>query len=99
MTRSRARVRVEGIVQGVGFRPFVFTLADGLGLDGWVGNDTRGVSIEVEGKEQAVGRFVAALETEAPPLAVVERVVVEEIEATGEAGARDRMGREARAGS
>ena len=46
---ARRRIRVDGIVQGVGFRPFVFGLATGLGLGGFVANDTRGVTIEVEG--------------------------------------------------
>ena len=45
----RASVRVEGVVQGVGFRPFVYSLATRLGLAGWVGNDVDGVFAEVEG--------------------------------------------------
>ncbi|MCA1693950.1 MAG: acylphosphatase, partial [Actinobacteria bacterium] len=47
--RSRLLIRVEGIVQGVGYRPFVYTLATRLELGGWVGNDTRGVFVEAEG--------------------------------------------------
>jgi len=46
----RARIRVEGIVQGVGFRPFAHALASRLGLAGFVGNDARGVLVEVEGE-------------------------------------------------
>jgi hydrogenase maturation protein HypF len=85
-SRRRARARVEGTVQGVGFRPFVFRLADELGLAGWVLNDERGVLLEVEGDAGSVERFLRRLRDDAPPLAVVERVTAEELEATGEAG-------------
>jgi hydrogenase maturation protein HypF len=70
----RTAVRVEGIVQGVGFRPFVYTLATGLGLSGFVGNDVNGVFAEIEGTPEAVGEFLVALERDAPPLARIERV-------------------------
>ena len=50
MTAVRVRVRVEGVVQGVGFRPYVHRLAVELGLDGFVRNDARGAVIEVEGR-------------------------------------------------
>jgi len=53
----RTAVRVEGVVQGVGFRPFVYALATGLGLTGLVGNDLDGVFAEVEGPEAAVAEF------------------------------------------
>jgi hydrogenase maturation protein HypF len=65
---------VEGIVQGVGFRPFVYALATRLGLAGLVGNDVDGVFAEAEGPPAAVAEFLRALEREAPPLARVERV-------------------------
>lgn len=70
----RLRVRVEGTVQGVGFRPFVYRLASDLDLAGWVLNDARGVLLEVEGPEAALDRFLERLPAEAPPLATVERV-------------------------
>jgi hydrogenase maturation protein HypF len=70
----RLAIRVEGIVQGVGFRPFVYTLATGLGLAGFVGNDADGVFAEVEGPSEAVSKFLLALEQDAPPLARIERV-------------------------
>jgi hydrogenase maturation protein HypF len=70
----RTAIRVEGIVQGVGFRPFVYTLATGLGLSGFVGNDVDGVFVEVEGPSAAVGEFLHQLETDPPPLARIERV-------------------------
>jgi hydrogenase maturation protein HypF len=81
MTASiqRVRIRVEGVVQGVGFRPFVHRLATELGLDGFVHNDERGVVIEVEGDGAAVAAALARLPAEAPPLASVERIVTEAV--------------------
>src|SRR5215471_16685959 len=70
----RLAVSLEGVVQGVGMRPFVHALAVRLGLTGFVLNDGRGVIIEVEGDADRLRRFVADLEREAPPLAVIERV-------------------------
>jgi hydrogenase maturation protein HypF len=83
MTLTRARVRVEGIVQGVGFRPFVHALAGRLGLAGLVGNDAGGVFVEVEGAADTVERFLEALAAEAPPLAVIERVTATPLPPTG----------------
>lgn len=74
----RVAVRVEGVVQGVGFRPFVFRLAREGRLAGFVLNDSQGVLVEVEGQPAAVARFLVALGPDAPPLAQVERVSVSE---------------------
>ncbi|MBI4989820.1 MAG: carbamoyltransferase HypF [Rhodocyclales bacterium] len=68
------RIRVRGQVQGVGFRPFVYRLAQELQLAGWVRNDAEGVDIEAQGAAQAVDALIARLETEAPPLASVTSV-------------------------
>ena len=76
-------MRVEGVVQGVGFRPYVYRLAGELGLTGFVLNDPRGVLLEVEGSETAVERFLARLGPDAPPLASIERVVAEDREPIG----------------
>ncbi|MBA3319128.1 MAG: carbamoyltransferase HypF [Gemmatimonadales bacterium] len=80
----RIRARVEGVVQGVGFRPYVYRLARSLGLGGFVRNDARGVMIEIEGDGAAVDRFLQRLASEAPPLATVERVLPQEIAAAHE---------------
>jgi hydrogenase maturation protein HypF len=82
--RVRRRILVTGIVQGVGFRPFVQSLATSLGLGGFVGNDTTGVFVEVEGDSPGIDHFVGRLQTEAPPLAVIESIYAESIAATGE---------------
>ena len=65
----RFRITCRGVVQGVGFRPAVFRLAHALALGGWVCNTPDGVIIEVEGTEEAVGRFIVGLQSALPPLA------------------------------
>jgi hydrogenase maturation protein HypF len=84
--RIRRRIRVQGLVQGVGFRPFVHRLATGLGLAGFVGNDLGGVFIEVEGSLRALDTFVRALSADPPPLARVDEVSQVEIAPNGAAG-------------
>ncbi len=71
ITIERVRVSVQGVVQGVGFRPFVYGLALRLDLRGFVLNDSAGVTIEVEGASHALGAFRRALVEETPPLARV----------------------------
>ena len=82
----RVRVRVEGTVQGVGFRPHVHRLARELALAGWVRNDRRGVVAEVEGEPHAITAFLRRVAADAPPLARVERVLAVDAVATGERG-------------
>ncbi|HYM84061.1 MAG TPA: carbamoyltransferase HypF, partial [Candidatus Dormibacteraeota bacterium] len=92
MSRSPEAVRVarafvvEGIVQGVGFRPFVYRLARELGLDGVVRNAAGRVEIEALGTEDALDAFAARLTTDAPPRARVERVTARPLAAAPTAG-------------
>ena len=81
--RVRTLVRVEGIVQGVGFRPFVYSLATRLGLAGRVGNDVAGVFAEVEGSPAAISEFLLSLRQDAPPLARIERVTTKDLSING----------------
>jgi hydrogenase maturation protein HypF len=90
LTHVRRRVRVAGTVQGVGFRPYVYRLAGSLALAGWVLNDSQGVLVEVEGPPPALDSFLERLTAEAPPLASLERVEVDELDARGERGFRIR---------
>jgi hydrogenase maturation protein HypF len=77
-------VRVRGVVQGVGFRPFVYRLAQEEHLTGFIGNDTDGVFIEIEGAPASVNSFIRRLSSEAPPLARVDSVAVEIVQPTGD---------------
>jgi len=72
-------------VQGVGFRPYIYALANQLQLGGLVRNDAQGVLIEVEGAPAELEAFLDALPAQAPPLAVVEQVETEAMEPTGQA--------------
>ena len=80
---ERRAFRVSGIVQGVGFRPFVYRLAMRCGLGGWVLNDSAGVGIEAEGAAASLDAFAAALRDEAPLAASVTAVTVREIPPVG----------------
>ncbi len=81
--RARHRLRVQGVVQGVGFRPFVYALARRVGLAGSVANDSAGVIIEVEGEPNALRDFAARLRTELPPLAQITGISVEALPVRG----------------
>ncbi|MGD1002311.1 MAG: carbamoyltransferase HypF [Candidatus Brocadiia bacterium] len=82
--RVRKRLAVAGVVQGVGFRPFVYQLAARHGLAGWVLNDAEGVKIEVEGPWEAINRFVHDLQTELPPLARIADLAQSFVPSSGE---------------
>jgi hydrogenase maturation protein HypF len=82
--RVRTRARIQGTVQGVGFRPFVYRLAHEEGLAGYVLNDEHGVLLEVEGDAPGVGRFTARLLAEAPPLAAIEDIACDSLAPRGE---------------
>ena len=69
--RRRLCIEIKGAVQGVGFRPFVYRLATGLSLTGWVVNNSKGVFIEVEGAQTALDSFLQRISTEHPPRAII----------------------------
>jgi hydrogenase maturation protein HypF len=73
---TTVKVEVKGIVQGVGFRPFVYHLAQQKALNGWVFNSSNGVEIEISGKPESVNSFIEALKQNPPPLARIDSVVV-----------------------
>ncbi len=73
------RIHITGIVQGVGFRPFVYNLATRLELKGWVNNTSAGVDIHIEGEEADLNSFIEKLTSEKPPLAVMDEVTVREV--------------------
>ncbi|WP_044933796.1 carbamoyltransferase HypF [Pseudacidobacterium ailaaui] len=77
--QSRRRIVVSGIVQGVGFRPHVYRVAHRYGLSGYVRNTASGAAIEVQGPDAALGQFLEDLKSEAPPLARIAALSVEEV--------------------
>lgn len=81
---TRTEVRIEGTVQGVGFRPFVFRVARELALTGWIVNGADGVMIEVEGAAETVSRFLELLRAACPPGARIERMTVRSVPAVGD---------------
>jgi len=84
----RRRIRVRGIVQGVGFRPTVYRLATERGLGGWVLNDAEGVLVELEGPAARIDDFLGALSADPPPLAEVTAIEPADAEPRGETAFR-----------
>jgi len=82
----RRHIQVRGIVQGVGFRPFVYKLAKSLGLSGYVFNSSAGVTIEIEGSGSGVEDFLKTLKEGPPQLAEIAEIAVSEIAVEGGAG-------------
>ena len=86
MATDRLRIEIEGIVQGVGFRPFIFRLANTHSINGWVLNNSGGVIIEAEGEAGKVSAFLRDISAEAPPLAAITSVRSEKIAPEGDSG-------------
>ena len=79
----RRHILLKGVVQGVGFRPFVYSLARRHGLKGWVNNSSEGVHLEVEGDSGAVEQFTLEISRFAPPRARIESLQVEDLDGAG----------------
>jgi hydrogenase maturation protein HypF len=80
----RRRIRLRGIVQGVGFRPFVYNLAQHIGVGGFVLNSSAGLTVEVEGPTTMLDEFAEHLRMDCPPLARIEAINVVDLEPLGE---------------
>jgi len=89
----RFSINVSGIVQGVGFRPFIYSLAKKYSLKGFVLNNTLGVKIEVEGEREKMKSFLSEIKTSAPPLAVIQRIKYEKLAPLGYAAFEIRKSR------
>jgi hydrogenase maturation protein HypF len=83
---DRLRVVIRGAVQGVGFRPFVFRLANELQLNGWVKNSNQGVFVEVEGTRASLETFLFRLESEKPPRSFIQSLEAAWLDPAGFAG-------------
>ncbi len=79
----RVRLSLEGVVQGVGFRPFIYRLAIEFGLKGWVGNSAEGVIVDVEGPTDVVERFILELPNRLPRMARLNRIRRSELAPSG----------------
>ena len=84
MNLIRRRIRVSGVVQGVGFRPYIYRLATEERVTGKISNDTAGVTIEIEGAPVRVETFLTRLPLERPPLSFISSVQVEEVPCEGD---------------
>jgi hydrogenase maturation protein HypF len=82
----RKRIEIEGIVQGVGFRPFVYNTADQWEISGYVLNDSRGVVVEAEGPFERMAGFLFAIRSNIPPLASISRFEMTDLPLTGSIG-------------
>ncbi len=74
LLETNRRAELTGVIQGVGFRPFVYQLAYRYDLKGYVENSSRGVTLELEGKKHAIEAFMKALQSELPPLAHIDTI-------------------------
>ena len=79
----RMQFDIEGVIQGVGFRPYVSRLALSLGLNGWVANSANGVSIDIEGETNALDKFKQLLTKQIPPLARIDHIQQQELTPNG----------------
>lgn len=86
MVHVRRYLLIKGVVQGVGFRPFIYNLAAKHSLKGWVLNSTDGVHIEVEGPPDEVDGFISEIRPKAPPLARIDSIEIRELEPVGYTG-------------
>lgn len=95
---QRKRLLLTGVVQGVGFRPFVYRLAYEHDLKGFVMNSSQGLIIEAEGDEALLSAFIQEIRAKAPPLAEIDAVTIQEIEETGDLGfvIKESLGEEAK---
>jgi len=81
--KIRKNIIIKGIVQGVGFRPFIHKLVKNYNLSGWVLNSNQGVEIEVEGKEEELNNFISDIKKKLPPLARIEKIEVNQLPLIG----------------
>ncbi|GAH29219.1 unnamed protein product, partial [marine sediment metagenome] len=84
--KIRKNIIIKGIVQGVGFRPFIHKLVQNYNLSGWVFNSNQGVEIELEGKEEELNSFVSDIKKKLPPLARIEKIEVNQLPLIGYKG-------------
>jgi len=85
-SKNRLQINVSGIVQGIGFRPYIYRLARRLDLDGYVNNTSQGVLIEIEGRIESTHLFLKTLSHQPPPLAQITDLYYQEIKRVNRSG-------------
>jgi len=95
LSPARLRVAIQGAVQGVGFRPFIYRLATGMGLVGWVNNSSQGVFVEVEGHPEQLHMFLERIEAERPPRSFIQSMQTALLDPIGYVGFEVRQSDEA----
>lgn len=80
---NRIKISIRGAVQGVGFRPFIFKLANSLGINGYVLNSPQGVTIEAEGTENNLEEFIKKINSDKPSISLIQNISVENLDSIG----------------
>ncbi|TDX52397.1 carbamoyltransferase HypF [Orenia marismortui] len=83
MKKVRKKIKIKGIVQGVGFRPFIYRLASKQNLVGWVNNNSQGVIIDIEGESEKISSFLSLINSKSPPLAKIDSIELREVPLKG----------------
>lgn len=84
--KIRENIIIKGVVQGVGFRPFIHKLVQNYNLSGWVLNSNQGVEIDIEGEMEELNSFVSDIKVKLPPLARIEKIEVNQLHLIGYKG-------------
>ena len=87
--KIRKNIIIKGIVQGVGFRPFIHKLVKNYNLSGWVLNSNQGVEMDIEGKTEELNNFISDIKKKLPPLARIEKIEVNQLPLIGYKGFPD----------
>ncbi|MDD3031362.1 MAG: acylphosphatase, partial [Atribacterota bacterium] len=81
--KTRKRITIHGIVQGVGFRPYIHKKVKHYKLKGWICNTEQGVEMEVEGEQDAICIFLKNIKNDIPPLAIIEKIITDDLSLIG----------------
>lgn len=80
---NRYEIKITGLVQGIGFRPFIYQIATKLKLNGWVNNSSEGVTIQIESSQELLSLFIDKIKKEKPPLSVIDDIVITSLKLYG----------------
>ncbi|WP_324282913.1 carbamoyltransferase HypF [Cyanobacterium aponinum UTEX 3221] len=83
MSLSRYEIKINGLVQGIGFRPFIYQLAHKLNINGWINNSSEGVTIQIECSPETLNLFIAKIKQEKPQQSYIENLVISSLNFVG----------------